>query len=109
MCPIFGIKVCLNLGEIRPMKVFGAEYIPLKDSIAESTVIKNKDEVEIAYSVWIKNKTDCYSMVHETIHLVKNIFDKKGILFNSENHELIAYYQGYWVRKFWDKMSNFIK
>ncbi|GAI51578.1 unnamed protein product [marine sediment metagenome] len=47
-------------------------------------------------------------MVHETLHLVVRIFEQGGIPFNSENEEIIAYYQNYWIGKFWDKMSKFI-
>ena len=59
---------------------------------------------------WYKeDKIDYDSMIHETVHLVRRIFDKKGIPFNSNNDEMIAYYQNYWIKKFWDKMSKFIK
>jgi len=114
LCPIFGVEVCLNLGEIdkdNPPTIFGAEYTPNGDSSAETTTIiseKNGEKIEVGYHVWVKDKTDYHSMVHETLHLVKRILDKKGIPFDGDNEELIAYYQGYWVRKFWHKMSKFI-
>lgn len=108
LCPVFGVSVCLNLGNRRPIIAFGAEHEPFKDSHAETTTLINDDDVEVGYNVWVKDKTDYHSMVHETLHLVVKIFDKKGIPFNAENHELIAYYQGYWVRKFWHTMSKFI-
>ena len=112
VCPIFKVDVCLNLGEInkeKPPKIFNAEYIPKEDSLAECTIITNDNGVELAYHVWIKDKTDYHSMVHETVHLVEYILKKKNIPFSSENQELIAYYQNYWVRKFWNKMGKFIK
>ena len=111
VCPIFKVDVCLNLGTIdreKPPVIFNAEYIPKEDSIAECTAIENDKKTILAFHVWVKDKTDYYSMVHETLHLVEYILSKKGIPFNSENQELIAYYQGYWVRKFWNKMSKFI-
>jgi hypothetical protein len=112
LCPIFGASVCLTLGEIekeKPLKIFGAGYTPNEDSLAETTVIRNESGADVGHHVWVKDKTDYHSMVHETLHLVSNILNKKQIPFNSDNQELIAYYQNYWVRKFWNKMCKFIK
>jgi hypothetical protein len=108
LCPIFGIEVFLILGDKKQLKsitenseegCFGAETHILYD---------DKDIVK-GFLVWLEKKDNYYGMVHETLHLVKGIFKTVQISFNEDNDEIIAYYQEYWVKKFWSKMSKFIE
>jgi len=109
ICPIFRVEVILYLGDKKQLKVYSLDYSINKDSLAECLLYSDKDDTPLGLVVWVKDEVDYYSMVHETLHLVKRIFELKNIPFDSENDEMIAYYQGYWVRKFWNKMSKFIK
>ncbi|MHA1402007.1 MAG: hypothetical protein ACTSQE_16790 [Candidatus Heimdallarchaeaceae archaeon] len=71
--------------------------------------IKDKINGISGFLVWIDKPENYYTIVHECLHLTKIIFMYHGVPFNSENDEFIAYYQNYWVRKFWHKMSKFVK
>lgn len=53
------------------------------------------------YVVSLTNRRDFYSLLHECVHLVRRIFEDRGIPFGTENHELIAYYQEWWFRALW--------
>ena len=109
ICPIFRVEVILYLGDKKQLKVYSLDYSINKDSLAECLLYSDKDDTPLGLVVWVKDEVDYYSMVHETLHLVKRIFELKNIPFDSENDEMIAYYQGYWVRKFWNKMGKFIE
>jgi len=109
ICPIFGIEVILILGDTKKIKAFSVDYSLGEDSLGECLLISNEEDTPQGLVVWIKDKIDYLSMVHETLHLVKRIFKIKNIPFDSDNDEIIAYYQNYWVRKFWNKMGKFIK
>jgi len=109
LCPLFGVEVILHLGDKKQIKEHSLDLEINKSHLAECILYSDEDDNPIDLTIWVKDKTDFYSMVHETLHLVKQIFGMKNIPFNSDNDELIAYYQGYWVRKFWNKMSKFIK
>jgi len=109
ICPVFRVEVILALGDMKKIKEFSADYSLHEDSIGECLLITSEDDTPRGFVIWIKDKIDYNSMVHETLHLVKRIFQIKGVPFNSDNDEIIAYYQNYWVRKFWNKMSKFIE
>lgn len=109
MCPIFEIEIILYLGDKKQIKEYSLDYNVMKNSLAECLLYSDEDNNPLGLVIWIKNKTDYHSMVHETLHLVRRIFEIKGIPFDSDNDEIIAYYQNYWVRKFWNKMGKFIK
>ena len=110
-CPLFEIDVNLIIGEREDVERF-AHNLNLNEYVAggcweiENTIGENKAR---SFLIWICDKENLGHMVHETLHLTKMIFDCYGVLFNSANDEIIAYYQNYWVRKFWNKMCKFVK
>jgi oligoendopeptidase F len=57
------------------------------------------------YYVWVENLKDLPVLVHETLHLVKNILVQREIPFNETNHELIAYHLEYWFETL-SKLAN---
>ena len=59
------------------------------------------DDGSIKYVVSMDNKEDFYSLLHECLHLVKQIFLDRHIPFTAENDEAIAYYQEWWFKKLW--------
>lgn len=106
ICPLFRIEVRLLVGDKKKLKVDWL-YENCYCAIT-STVTKDNGVLEYI-TVWVEKANDYNSMVHETVHLTKRIFEMMGIPFNETNDEIIAYYQNYWVRKFWNKMSSEIK
>jgi len=101
ICPIFRIEIRLYVGKKPP-------HIENCYSACCDTVVKDDDSLDHIL-VWVEKPDNYNDMVHETLHLTARIFELVNIPFTSENDEIIAYYQNYWVRKFWHKMSNFIK
>ena len=108
ICPIFRQEIRFILGDIKQLKNV-PDLIDYKNLIAFChTVLDEGGNVDY-FLVWVAESVDYNSMVHETVHLVKRMFTAVNIPFNSDNDEIIAYYQNYWVRKFWNKMSKFVK
>lgn len=60
------------------------------------------------YVVWIEKPNAFYTLMHETIHLVKHIFRDRGIPFNEWNDEIIAYYHAYFFRKMWHFCGKYL-
>ena len=109
-CPIFGVSVILVTGDKKQLnKVAKLSGDECEYHDAECSTLLDDDDIVKGFLVWILVPDDYYAMVHETMHLVKRIFKVIGIPFNSDNDEVMAYYQNYWVRKFWNKMSKGLK
>ena len=56
--------------------------------------------------------TNTNTMKNNIRNINGNLCDNNDIakfLLNSENDEIIAYYQNFWVRKFWHVMSKGLK
>lgn len=56
--------------------------------------------------IWVSDKKDWKSMVHETSHLVFRILDKRGVKYSSDNDETFCYLHEYFVSEFWHVMCN---
>lgn len=56
------------------------------------------------YIVWLRNRYDFYTLVHEVAHLVIEVFADKNIEVNNETTEVFAWYQEFWIKKLWDLM-----
>jgi len=115
-CPLFRIKVYLVTGDKKQLKAFHCYEVDFHDAETHSVEVEhiNADgSVESIKSswllVWINESNNYHAMVHETLHLTKRIFGIMGISFDESNDEMIAYYQNYWVRKFWHKMCQQIE
>lgn len=111
ICPIFGAEVWLLAGiGVEELENFYYKHRlkyqapPMRSSEAETRSFR--DSTGLTVCVWVENIENYYDMVHEALHLVDHVFATVGIPFDSDNAELIAYYQGYWVRKFWKEMSK---
>lgn len=60
--------------------------------------------------VWMSNPKHFYSLLHESVHLVKLIFEDKAINTNLSNEdETFAYYQMFWFQKLWRFFGNIKK
>lgn len=62
--------------------------------------------VTTEYLVVVYRKEDFYTLSHELIHLVKDIFLTTGVPFNSNNDETIAYYHEFWLKRLWRIMNK---
>jgi hypothetical protein len=76
------------------------------DASCEVQEKKTKKGILVIYIVTIENKKDFYGLLHETLHLVKNIFADRRIAFTAENDEVIAYYQTYWFKILWRAINK---
>lgn len=106
ICPLFRIEIRLYAGDKSKFKIL--DDSDNNYSAITSTITKNNDELDY-FLVWVEKPDSYYDMVHETLHLTKRIFELVGVPFDKDNDEIIAYYQNYWVRTFWHKMSKNIK
>ena len=109
-CPIYRVTVHFLTGDSKKAEKF-CKGLALEDGWAAGGVWeiekKNKDNmIEKEFLVWIEDKTNFFYMVHETAHLVQRIFEFVGVTYSQTNKEAIAYYQEYWVRKFWHVMDK---
>lgn len=116
VCPLFQLRVYLVTGDKKQLKAFHCYEVDCHDAETHSVEVEhiNAGSSEESINgvwllVWVNDPIDYHAMVHETIHLTKRIFGIMGIAFNETNDEIIAYYQNYWVRQFWHKMSNHVK
>jgi hypothetical protein len=110
-CPIFRIDVFLVIGKRKEAESFCndlKEYGLDDDCAGGVWEIEDKDTKNKSFLVWVDGMNQYHNMVHETLHLTRKIFGMHGVEFNSDNDEIIAYYQNYWVRKFWNKMSKYV-
>lgn len=107
-CPLFRIKVLLVTGDKKQLAKYTEDF---GDNCynAETHTIYDKKSIIDGFLIWIKDPMDYHGLIHETIHLLKRIFECVGIPLTLENEEMIAYYQNYWARKFWHKMSKNLK
>lgn len=60
------------------------------------------------YIVWIEKPNAFYTLMHESIHLVKHIFRDRGIPFTDWNDEIIAYYHAHFFKKMWHICSKYL-
>lgn len=63
------------------------------------------DETKITFWViWIRDKKDWKTMVHEAAHVVFRILDARGVKYNSGNDETWCYLHEFFIAKFWHEM-----
>ena len=102
ICPIFGVSVSVSIDPESAFKSKGAGAVT---STVKSECISDGSN-KTAFIIWISDGKNWYYLVHECLHLVRKIFQHVGIPFNSINHELIAYYQTYWVKTIWEGINE---
>ena len=90
--------------EQKRIKVAKSEII--NDTTAMCFEIQEAKDNTYFYIIWLEKGKDFYSLVHECIHLVKHIFVNRGIKFDANNDEQIAYYHEYWVKQFWHAIGK---
>lgn len=91
--PIFFAEVQVVVGEVETKTRSGELEIRERDL---------KDgSVETRYILYLLDKKDFYTLMHECLHLVKHVFVSRMVPFNETNDELIAYYHSYWFKRLW--------
>ena len=65
-----------------------------------------EDKDERLYVIWVRDKKDFSTMVHEVYHLVLNIFEDRGIGIDGDNQEPSAYYVEKWFTVLCDEMNK---
>jgi len=108
ICPIFQDEIFLFIGEKEKAEQFCGGLNLTTNHRGKVVEMFNSDETRTGFLVWVDCFKNYHTMVHETLHLTGLIFKFHGVPFTADNEEMIAYYQNYWVRKFWHKMSKFI-
>ena len=73
--------------------------------LGESVVMEDLKEKTETQVIWIADVSNFYTLSHELIHMVKNVFEKNKIPFAPDNDETIAYYHTYWFRRIWHDMG----
>ena len=109
ICPIFRDEIFLFTADIEKLNKFCPEIEIATNQNGAFYEIRNKSTDVTGLLVWVDKSDNYNTMVHECLHLVRAVFKNHGVPFNSKNDEIIAYYQNYWVRTFWHKMSKEIK
>jgi hypothetical protein len=107
ICPIFHDDIYLMTGNKDAANKF-CSGLDLTDKHRGKCAEMADDSSKLpgGFLVWVDKNENFYTMVHETLHLAKTVFEYHGVPFNQENDEFIASYQNYWVRKFWITMSK---
>lgn len=105
-CPVFGAKLTVYIGAKSEFK-----FLDQSKTTGATTFIYEVETLDGVkkgneYSIWISDGKNWLYLVHECLHLVKNIFEYANIPFNANNHELIAYYQTYWVKTIWEEIHG---
>jgi hypothetical protein len=103
-CPLFRVKVLLVIGDKKQLEKIVEDFGENYHDAECHTIYDNKCKIK-GFLLWIEDPNDYHALVHESMHLLKRIFECINIPFTTDNDEIMAYYQCYWVRKFWNKMS----
>ena len=75
--------------------------------ILEPIETKSKDGgIFTEHIMWIENKKNFYDLLHESLHLVGQIFNERGIPIRKENDEMMAIYQEWWFKTLWRFMNK---
>lgn len=106
-CPIYGAEVYLTVGDRKKMDkwadkkgLFVSEKPIVSDGFCRAYEQRMKDgKLYTFYHVHLDFFGEISTLIHELVHLVRNIFVDYGIPFNHKNDETIAYYQGYWFER----------
>ena len=93
-CPIFGVNVVVNFDNEPNSGYVATTYVK------ETLELNDEDKKKISFEIRIRedHRDNWLILVHECLHLTRRIFQYTGVPFNTSNHELIAYYQGYWIK-----------
>lgn len=105
---VFKADVTLLVGNIKESEHYLKKFVNnanFIDAVGEVITMENKLGHKKRI-IWILDKNNQFVLVHELIHLVRMIFEDKGIHFEKWNDELIAYYQEFWFKKIWRDLQN---
>jgi oligoendopeptidase F len=58
------------------------------------------NELGQIYFIWVEDKDDVPTLVHEIYHMINSIFEDREVHHGLQNQETFAYYLSYWTKKF---------
>jgi len=104
---VFAANVLAFCGTAKQMekkcKGLGIPYVPSEGALGACKALPEYG----GYIVWLVHPDDFYVLLHETVHLIRYIFEERGIGTDLEyNDEVIAFYQMFWFRKLWRWFGN---
>lgn len=68
---------------------------------------KDSPRVEgVALFMWIKDRRDFYTLLHEVSHLCIKVFDLSNMDVNLHTTEAFSFYHEFWFKKLWRLMSK---
>ena len=106
-CPIFCDDIYLLIGDKDKANAFCNELDLTDKHLGKcAEMVDAESEIPSGFMIWVRSAELYYTLVHECLHLTNKIFGNHGVPFNETNDEIIAYYQNYWIRKFWYSMSK---
>lgn len=77
-----------------------------KDKILKGSTNQYEKDGIVYYTLQLEDSKDFYTLMHECLHLTNRVFTDRGIPFNAENDEVIAYYQSYWFKRIWRRINK---
>lgn len=109
-CPIFNDDIYLFIGSKEKANAFCRDLNITDKHLGKTAEIADTNSLlPEGFLVWVKEPEMYYTIVHECLHLTRLIFAYHGVPFNETNDEVMAYYQEFWVEKFWHIMGNLIE
>jgi hypothetical protein len=108
-------------------EVFSASVMAVTSSVDEARILLKELKVDAlidegtdafcyvipnnrGWIVWMETPKHFYSLMHESVHLVRLIFEDKAINTNLSNEdETFAYYQMFWFKMLWRFFGNIKK
>ena len=99
---VFGVDVLAFSGTKDQIKKrcveLESDYKPGESTLGVCRRLSNSR----GFLVWLSDPQDFYSLLHETVHLVRMVFEDRGVNTDLRNEdETFAYYQMFWFRELW--------
>lgn len=90
------VSKCVN----HLVKKYKVDKSELSDIKKHSRTVGFSHNAKDYFVIWYRHPDDLSTLVHELYHLCTMIFNYKGVPITVENDETMAYYMGYWIKKF---------
>lgn len=84
-------------------------YVPAEEPKGLMWAISEKESSNIigtALFLWVKDRKDFYTLLHEVSHLCVKVFDLSNMEINPHTTEAFAFYHEFWFRKLWRLMNK---
>lgn len=95
------IYICLGEDALDRLAELGAvirEDLQVGGCEGKSWLLETAEEAEFGL-VYIRNKEDTYTIIHESIHAIHEMLHSRGVPINYENTEVVAYHTEWLVKQ----------